>query len=385
MSFEEVHVQLREHDGNDGESFKIVKEVVDNVDPDTKNVVYFMENVEEGNEFQQQLESANRGEISYREAAIKTAHPELASMTDTNSPYNLAQQLSSKNWGKMISDFGFLLNSIVPDGTINWETIRFLKEKSEINYNSSRFMYSRAAEYDKLKEVLKQRGRNFIVISENSPKVYDDIEELFTEPQHIVDIVNEHYPLTDEIDNDIFIGIYFNTKLSLLSIVRDENNAKMLRERITKIPGKTEIFTHFGTMHKYFPEQLEKNGFKSDTVHGPAESYAESVQNDIVRFVKESDRKSIELSKDDGFVVNLAAYLFEKYRYEYYLTAFVGAKEHDYRKRISEYEIYNNALKNEPLETRTHMVKGWLHYYLDNYRDEMDKLLVERASTAFDF
>ncbi len=70
MSNENVHIQLKDHDGTDGESHKVVKEVLEKVDPNVENVVFFMEAVGADGQFQKELDRANRGEVRYRDIKI---------------------------------------------------------------------------------------------------------------------------------------------------------------------------------------------------------------------------------------------------------------------------------------------------------------------------
>ena len=70
MSNENVHIQLKDHDGTDGESHKVVKEILEKVDPNVENVVFFMEAVGADGQFQKELDRANRGEVRYRDIKI---------------------------------------------------------------------------------------------------------------------------------------------------------------------------------------------------------------------------------------------------------------------------------------------------------------------------
>lgn len=349
MSSETAHIQLREHLGNDGESFKIVKEVMGEVEPDTDNVVFFMELVTEDEKFQGYIDQANRGEISYREAFLRAEHPELAN----DEEYPLVKSLSHNNWGKQITNLVYLRN--MDDNSNPFAWTRMVYDRFNTTQASDiEFRYSRAGEYDRLKAELKAKGKNFTVVIENGSAFVKKVTEVFGQNP-------EQDPVADE---DELRGIIRSSiqSFAILTMGRDEMNAQYIRERISKLKGKTEVFTHFGTLHQGLPKAWQDQGFKIVVEEANTFGYMKDVYSDVDQYLQQKGVSCWDLVKDKQYLEELVEIVYERRQVGALAMVYIDKVGMDltYRKQVDFYDRIMETVKDYSPEDQARIIRKWL-------------------------
>lgn len=370
MANENVQLHLREHTAEDGESYKIVKEVLDNLDPKAKNVVFFLEAAGMDEIFQTQLDKANNGELSYREVILNTYATYALGESRPYETYPMLKSMKGPTSGKQIADFVSLQYTILKHPGISYWAAEAIMKLSDMK-GLNEFMFSRFDEFDRLQMELFRRGKKLIVITEDSTELVKDIAKAISS-------LGEETEARD-LDTFVFEEVKQNVYNILLGIARDEVNSKSLRKKVSKLSGKTQIFSHFGTLHKYLPTALVDEKFAVTTQHARIMGFLIEIYNRIIEFSRERDISYLNIMRSEELIEELSKEILEKDTLSTYIGLFSLYKcsNLSYKQKIKYYREVEEAIQKLPEDERMDVIKTWLKEELVS----KDELKAEIVST----
>jgi hypothetical protein len=361
MANETIHVSLREHNPYDTESPKILSEVLDAIDPSTNHVVFLVENATPDSRFLYALSSANSGEVSYYGAISESLM--LLPDSHTLEELPLLKRLSTKTFSQQILLLNELYNSSNGDGKFDWEELEF-QIGNNPSYISQKFLLERAQEFDKLRRALEAQGKTLEVITEPAGGLESASQKFLSKIAPIQKKVMKSLESGD-LDNAIKSMTDLNLRVILLGMARDEQTALSLLDSLEiNQKGKTEVFTHFGTLHKYLPDLLEKYGFNVDLYEQGLLPHQEGFYEEAHRVVIESGMTFKELLGHEELINSLTQSLIEKYKLEILVDTLIYTQLQ--AKRINpKYSIISKrfneimkSLEEIPREEAVKKVKG---------------------------
>ena len=330
-----------------------MKEVLEKVDPRAENVVFFMEAVGADGEFQKQVDRANRGEITYREVFLNSLLAQNIGVDNPEEEYPLLKSMSGPKSGRQISDL-LILQKMFKDNP----NLEYWMAEANLGLSAMRdhmeFFLSRSHEFDKLRMELQKRGKNLVVISEDSVELIKEIGANF-------EFTEEDRP-PEDLESYVFEEIHEEVLRALVGIARDEVNAKLLREKVSKLTGKTEIFSHFGTLHKYLPIALTNEKFVPSTNHAPFIEYPVAVYEEIIVFAEEKGISFMDLIRNRDLVTELT----NKFITENELIIYMGiysllvSSHCTFKQKFSYYKTVKEYVEGIPEHQRIENVRRWL-------------------------
>lgn len=315
----QVHISLHEHNYLEPKNVLVAEHILNETDRDTKHVVFFMENAIPTDSFLKGLEDSNSGRSTYYDAIAKSVY--LLPDDNAVAKYPLIRNLAPDKYAEQLLKLGTLMDCANDGYGFNWDLFR-TKQQTDMQFHSYAFFIARARELDRARDMLAQKGIKFDVITEN-PKDVMNISPEFI--QRVVQYQETLGRLENSNNINEIVSVLANVAVdvTLLGLVRDELSAEFLLEKMKDYQGKVEVFSHFGSLHKYLPERLRKYGFRVTSDEDDLLSHQQGLYEIIYDCVQKigSAKKLLEVP---NVREQIREQFLQEFKLELYIEAYVN-------------------------------------------------------------